>query len=177
MRLPHTPYREHRAVIHGSGCEKRYVIIHDTEGGTVRSVEAYFASGNAGGEGDGAHVIIDEKECVQIAPLDALLYHCPGGNYYGIGFELCGYAGLTNAQWIKRLKQRRRAANRVAWLCWKLGWGVPERGRNVFAHGDFPPPNTHTDPGPNFPWGRFMKRARRAYRKLVRTNGKAWLDR
>lgn len=174
QRLPNTPYREHPAVIHGHGCLKKYAVVHDTEGGTVRSVEAYFASGRAGGEGDGAHVIIDDKECVQIAPLDALLYHCPGGNTNGIGFELCGYASLSNAQWIKKLRQRRMLANRIAWLCYANQWGTPRRGVNVFAHGDFPAPNTHTDPGPNFPWPRLMKRARRAYRKLQRSHGRRW---
>lgn len=174
-RLPHTPYRQHDAVIHGSGCKKLYAVIHDTEGGTARSIETYFASGKAGGEGDGAHVITDNKETVQIAPLDALLYHCPGGNTNGIGFELCGYASESILAWRKRSRQRRLVANRVAWLCYVNGWGVPHRGRNVYAHGDFPPPNSHTDPGPNFPWPAFMRACRRAYRNLQRTNGRHWV--
>jgi N-acetyl-anhydromuramyl-L-alanine amidase AmpD len=172
LKLPNTPYRQHDAVIHGRGCVKRYAVIHDTEGGTARSIEAFFARGGTGGTG--AHVIVDDKECVQIAPLDALLWHCPGGNTNGVGFELCGYASLSNRQWIAKLRQRKLVANRVAWLCYVNGWGLPRRGRNVFGHGDFPPPNFHTDPGPHFPWARFMKRCRRSYRSLERTHGKRW---
>jgi N-acetyl-anhydromuramyl-L-alanine amidase AmpD len=174
QRLPNTPYREHPAVIHGRGCRKRYAVVHDTEGGDVDSVERYFASGRAGGEGDGAHVIADDRKVVQIAPLDALLYHCPGGNAAGIGFELCGYAKLKRYQWIKKRRQRKFVANRIAWLCWANGWGLPRRGKNVFGHGDFPPPNYHTDPGPGFPWDLFMAACRRAYRKLERTHGRSW---
>jgi hypothetical protein len=173
-RLPQTPYREHRAVIHGEHCHKLYAVIHDTEGGTCRGVEAYFASGKAGGEGDGAHVICDDKELVQIAPLSALLYHCPGGNTNGIGFELCGFASLSRLQWLKKRYQRITVARRVAWLCYVNGWGAPKRGRNVFGHGDFPPPNTHHDPGSNFPWDKFMADARYAYGRLVATHGYRW---
>lgn len=172
-RLPNTPYREAEAVIHGRGCNKRYAVIHDTEGGTTRSIEAYFANGS-GGQGTGAHVIADNKEVVQIAPLDALLWHCPGGNTEGVGFELCGFASWPLAKWRSQVRQRRLVANRVAWLCYVNGWGAPRRGRNVFAHGDFPAPNTHTDPGPNFSWAWFMRRCRRAYKKLQRSHGRSW---
>jgi N-acetylmuramoyl-L-alanine amidase CwlA len=173
-RLPQTPYREHPAVNHGGPCKKLYVVVHDTEGGTTRSIEAYFATGKAGGEGDGAHVIVDNKEIVQIAPLSALLYHAPGGNTNGIGFEHCGFASLSRLQWLKKRKMLTLSARRVAWLCYVNGWGVPKRGKNVFAHGDFPPPNFHTDPGPNFPWRLYMRLCRRAYAKLVRTYGFRW---
>lgn len=172
-RLPKTPYREAPATIHGRGCDKRYAVIHDTEGGDVRSVEAWFRGGS-GGQGTGAHMIVDDQRVVQIAPLDALLYHAPGGNTNGVGFELCGYASYSKLQWRARRKQRLQTARRVAWLCYVNGWGQPRRGRNVFAHGDFPPPNDHTDPGPNFPWGIFMSACRRSYKKLQRSHGRKW---
>lgn len=174
QRLPNTPYREHSAVIHGRGCHKKYAVIHCTESdpGSLRGVENYFANGGSGGTG--AHVIVDDNEVVQIAPLDALLWHCPGGNTNGIGFELTGRASMSITTWRRRSRQRRLAANRVAWLCYVNGWGTPRRGDNVFAHADFPPPNNHTDPGKSFPWPAFMRRCRRAYKKLQRSHGRSW---
>lgn len=172
-RLPNTPYRYCGRIDHGRGHTKRYAVIHSTESppGSLRGVENFFRRSSP--QTAGAQVIIDDNSVVQLTPLSSLVYHCPGGNSAGIGFELTGYAD-NRYSWKKRRRQRKLAANRVAWLCYVNGWGSPRRGKNVFAHGDFPPPNNHYDPGKHFPWALFMAAARRAYRKLQRTNGRSW---
>ena len=173
-RVPSTPAHEIGRIIHGTGLRKRYVVIHctDSPADAFQGVINYFSGDSP--QGVGAHFLIGKDKTVQMAPYDALCYHCPGGNALGIGFELTGEESDSKWAWRKRRKQRKLAANRVAWLHWKLGWGTPRRGKTVFGHGDFPPPNDHTDPGPNFPWVLFMAATRRSYRRLQRSHGKRW---
>lgn len=173
MQLPHTPQHIIARIEHGTRPQTLGVTIHDAEADNLVGVRNYFATSSP--DGVGAHAGVGSDSSEQWADLRALCYHAPGGNSTTVGFELMGFAALKRWQWLRRARQLRAAANRTAWFLYVEHLGLPHRGRNVWAHGDYPPPNTHTDPGPNFPWDRFMRTCRLAYRKLERTNGRHWL--
>lgn len=173
IRLPHTRLDRLPAIEHGRR-PIRGVVIHDTEALSLDGVRGYFASG-AGGNRTGAHVLIDNARAVQLADLDALVWHARGANAISVGFELLGFASWPRRKWLARRRQLKMAANRVAWVCWSQRLGLPRRRVNVWGHVDFPA-GGHHDPGPGFPWSRgFMALCRRAYRKLEATKGKHWL--
>lgn len=173
MKFPHTAQHPIARIDHGRRPTTLGVTIHDAETESLIGVRNYF--GSTSPQGVGAHGGIDDATAEQWADLLALCYHAPGGNSTTVGLELMGFAALPRWRWLKRRRQLRAAANRTAWVLYTFKRGLPRRGVNVWAHGDYPPPNTHTDPGPNFPWPQFLALCRRSYRKLVRTNGRHWL--
>lgn len=172
-RFPNTPYRPIKRIQHGRVRTIEACVIHDTESpdSSQEGVWNYFATSSP--DGVGAHIIIGSKSVIQCAPLLARCYHAKGVNSRMIGFELCGYAADSRAKWIAKRRQRKLAANRVAWVCYTFNLGRPTRHGNVFGHGDLPG-NDHTDPGKHFPWKLFILAARRAYRNLEKSSGKRW---
>jgi N-acetyl-anhydromuramyl-L-alanine amidase AmpD len=173
-RLPNTAFHHNSLVEHGRRSTTRGVVIHTIEG-TDESAEAWFANRQAGGIG--AHVIIgqEKQRTIQTADLDALCWHATGANSDHIGIEHEGYASMSKVQWLSKANRKllRASANRTAWICWHYKLGAPRKGHNVFGHADFPA-GGHHDPGKGWPWTFYIWLARRAYKTLVKSNGKKW---
>ncbi len=132
-----------------------------------RAVETahYFQSPSSGGS---AHVVCDIAESVRCASDDLVCWHAPP-NRRTLGYEICAEANYTREQWLS--PQVWPAVARVAAevKADAAKYGIPihrctvaevaanrggQRGHvdvsQAFHQSD------HTDPGPNFPWDRFM---------------------
>ena len=130
----------------------------------------YFASGNAGGSAHYVCGVDGEEHCV---PENTVAYHAPpnGGS---IGIEITAEGGqyannYTRDQWLSPLvwPAVQRAATRTRDLCARYGIPVVKLSpadllagkRGISGHVDVSQAwrqSTHSDPGPNFPWDRFM---------------------
>lgn len=131
----------------------------------------WFDNPEAGGVG--SQVVVGTKKCYQLSDLNALVWHAAGANTNYIGFEHDGFSSWPRWRWLLRRTQRKMSANRTAWICYHYGLGLPRKGVNVFGHVDFPA-GGHDDPGKGWPWDLYMAACRRAYRNLVKSNGKKW---
>lgn len=118
-----------------------------------------------------AHYVVDADSVTQCVADHYCAYHCAGtGNVRGIGVELCGRAAQSRPQWFDELSFPMLciAARLVAELC--VEWSIPPRivnARGLVAgeHGitthqfvsDAWHETKHTDPGPGFPLGAFVR--------------------
>lgn len=171
-RLPNTPYRYASKIDHGPRSHTLGVVIHDIEG-SASGAEQYFRGG--GSSGVGAQVIIGATSVVQLVPLENKCWHAMAANSGWIGFEHEGYSSDSRAKWTRRRKQRILSANRTAYVCWKFKLGEPKWGHNVRSHASGGAAwGNHGDPGPGFPVDLYMAACVRAYKNLVRSNGKSW---
>ncbi len=132
-----------------------------------RAVETahYFQNPSSGGS---AHVVCDIAGSVRCAPDDMVCWHAPP-NSRTLGYEICGESTYTREQWLS--PQVWSAVARVAAevKADAMKYGIPihrctvaevaanyggQRGHvdvsQAFHQSD------HTDPGPGFPWDRFM---------------------
>jgi hypothetical protein len=159
---------------HDSGARNpstiRLVVMHDTEGGTARSVAAYFASASSAAS---THWVVDDKEAIRCLPDDVIPWGAPGANRDGIHIEQCGWARWTLKEWFVHQSTLKRSAWVAARACVRYGipvrWltdkqlagGVAEgltyhaQVSRVFRGSD------HSDPGPNFPRGYFLRLVKR----------------
>ena len=149
------------------------IVIHTAEvpekKGAAKSIANYFAGKSGPAPQASAHYCVDEDEVVQSVPENDIAWHAPGANSNGIGIELAGYAKQTAADWSDPYSQAtlHRAAVLVAELCRKYSIPVThlessdvlKNMSGITGHGDVSnayKKSTHWDPGPNFPWGRFL---------------------
>lgn len=165
--------------VHDSGTPNlpptRYVV-HCTAGGLgypresaagrARGTARYFQKQAAGGS---AHYIHDageaEEHCV---PEDVIAWHAPP-NPESIGDEICGEPTYTREQWLSDevWPGVRASALRCREVCDRRG--IPKvklspadllAGKHgICGHVDVSNAwheSTHWDPGPNFPWDRYM---------------------
>lgn len=164
--------------VHDSGAPNAPVtriVIHATAGGqgfpaesaagVAHATARYFQSQAAGGS---AHYICDvaaEEHCV---PDGVVAWHAPP-NPGSIGIEVCADPTYTRAQWLdpKVWPAVVRAAARCRELCDRFGVpkvkltsaGLLAGAHGVCGHVDVSGAwhqSDHWDPGPNFPWDRFM---------------------
>lgn len=155
----------------------RLIVIHDMEAPehhtTAEGVARYFAAGSVVAS---AHVNHDTNSSVRSVRDEDIAYAAPGANHDGLHHELAGYARQTTKQWLDESSRAvmNRAAYRVAKECKK--YGIPIRHlsneelragrRGLVGHrqvSEVYDLSTHTDPGPNFPWGHFLDRVRYWY--------------
>lgn len=132
-----------------------------------RAVETahYFQNPAAGGS---AHVVCDVSASVRCAPDDMVCWHAPP-NSRTIGYEICGESTYTRDQWLSPEVWPAVARVAAEVKADAIRYGIPihrctvdevranhggQRGHvdvsNAFHQSD------HTDPGPGFPWDRFM---------------------
>jgi N-acetyl-anhydromuramyl-L-alanine amidase AmpD len=149
------------------------VVIHDTEGSEVASsAEDGAAYDQRRDDGTSTHFFHDQNSTVQCVRTEDQAHAARAqGNRRGIQHELCGRASQGAAGWADPASEGtlRQAAKQVARDCKK--WGIPARKltptqvaggvKGICGHADitkaFPQDNgTHTDPGPTFPWTKFM---------------------
>lgn len=172
VRVPATTFHRIDREDHGRRTVTKGVVVHTIEGSDEGAI-SWFDNPDAGGVG--AHLVIgySPPRAVQLVDLDDICWHAAGANHEYIGIEHEGAASDSYFTWVKRRSQRKMSANRTAWICYHYNLGVPTKGKNVFAHADFPA-GGHHDPGTGWPWRLYIAAARRAYKKLVKTNGKKW---
>lgn len=165
--------------VHDSGTPNtpptRYVI-HATAGGrgfpresaagVARSTGVYFQQQIAGGSAHYIHDIAGEEHCV---PENVIAWHAPP-NQYSIGDEICADPSYTRAQWLDPAvwPAVHRSAVRCREVCDR--YGIPKvklspadllAGKHgICGHVDVSNAwhqSTHWDPGPNFPWDKYMQ--------------------
>lgn len=167
MNLVWTP-----AYSHGGPFTAGYplgVVIHSTESENLPgSAEAIAGPGWFGGPsaGTSAHKVVDQNSICEGVHRDTVAWHVgPNGNGRYIGYEFCGRASWTAAQWNapEQLAMIRNAAPFIAADLKAIGaparWlsltQVAAKEKGLLTHNDVRLAlggTTHSDPGPNFPY-------------------------
>lgn len=155
------------------------VVIHCTDpssleypaasaAGQAAGTARYFAQGS-GGRNASAHYVVDVAAEFHTVADDVKAYHAPP-NAGSVGIEICGRAKYSREQWLSAQvwPAVARAAARTRELCDRHG--VPRTrvgpsqlkagAAGVCGHIDVSlawHETTHTDPGPGFPWDKFME--------------------
>lgn len=159
----------------GSNKPIKRVVIHctvsPTEQGGARNIARYFRSPGAAGS---AHYVVDPGEVVQSAWDSVICWHAPP-NPNTLGVELCDPMKGKDSRWGDGDHRRMlaHAARLVAQLCLAYDVPIKRRGRvalrlgrrGITGHVDVAKAfgqSTHWDPGPGFPWRRFMRLVRAA---------------
>ena len=120
-----------------------------------------------------AHYCVDADSIVQCVREEDIAWHARGGNANSIGIELAGYAGQRSLGWSDAYSRAvvERASQLAADVCARRG--IPVRRlraadlvaakRGITGHADVSAAfrkSDHWDPGPDFPWTRFLRLAR-----------------
>ena len=166
-----------RWAAHNSGPRSRsqlkWIVLHDTEGGSAASVANQFASPDATAS---TQLVVDQIECYRMVLDLTIPWGAPGGNTAGLHIEQVGWAHWTRGEWLAHDRTLRRSAYKAArWskaygipLRWVGKWGLKLGHKGVTTHNELSRaflPGGHTDPGPNFPkdvWMRYAKEYRAA---------------
>jgi len=151
------------------------VVIHSTVGGgfpgasasgMAHSVAEYFARPSTGGS---AHYVVDDANEEHCVPEDTIAWHAPP-NEHSLGIEIASEPTFTREQWLddRVWPAVEKAAARANDLCdrykipkVKLSVADLLAGKHgICGHVDVSQAwhqSTHWDPGPNFPWDKFME--------------------
>lgn len=144
----------------------RGIVLHSTEGhdrpgvSDIRGVNSYLRN-----KGYGVHVVIDgEGNQLKGANWSDRVSHCKGANSTHVGIEMIGFARWRTKDWIWMGKTKRRqleaVAQTIAYLCDHLDIPIKiDRQHGISTHA-MHPEGGHWDPGPGFPIGYVMKRAK-----------------
>lgn len=153
------------------------LVMHTTEGRPERSdfaedVANFFKNIPADAPPDdrvSSHYVVDNNSVVGCVEEEDIANHAFGDNPESIGIELAGKAGQTREQWADPYStaQLALAAKLVADICKRRGIPVRRltnaqlqaRERGIVSHkqvSDLFGQGIRTDPGPNFPWGKFL---------------------
>lgn len=117
-----------------------------------------------------AHYCIDSENTIQCVRLTDVAWHAPGANNNGIGIEHAGYANQSPEQWEDEASQDilKRSVSLVAKLCHEYAIPIIRLTPRELAAGQsglcghfdatvaFSSGKGHTDPGPGFPWGKYL---------------------
>jgi hypothetical protein len=155
----------------------RVITIHTMENPekpeAAENVALWFAGKTAyAAPAASAHYCVDLDSTVQCVRDMDIAWHAPGVNNDGIGIEHSGYASQTPQEWDDAPSRMIlwRSAKLTARLC--SLYGIPfvklssddllAGKRGIIGHVDatkaYPGPGrTHYDPGPNFPWTRYLE--------------------
>lgn len=143
----------------------KWVVVHDTEGGSAKSVALMFSSAVAVAS---THLVVDEQECYRMLDNKDIPWGAPGANTAGFHIEHVGYAGWPREEWLKHDLTLRRGAYKAAihmkaWgipARWVGKWGLKLGRKGLTTHWDitqaFSNGQGHTDPGPNFPRDKYL---------------------
>lgn len=172
------------------------IVVHCTAGaepGQEGAADSTIDFTRRSGVQSSYHYVRDAKVARQFVYDGEVSYHC-GKNNNSIGYELCcslsneggilvrataGAKALTHWQTPSHRAMLRGAAEDIARLC--IRENIPIRKltvaqvrageKGLCGHVDirsaFPGVTTHWDPGPFFPWRRFIRMTRRAARRLL----------
>ena len=143
----------------------RWIVIHCTESNDAESSAAWFENPDSQGS---ANLVLDDDACYRTVPDNRIPWAAPPLNTEGFHIELAGHASWTRAQWLDRMLTLRRAAWKTADRCYRYGipvrkvgpLGLRLRRAGITGHADVSKAfrkSTHSDPGAEFPWARFMQ--------------------
>lgn len=165
------------------------ITIHTPECGEVPNAAEAVAEWGAGPQRPRAswHCVVDCDSIVQSVALDRVAWHAEAVNRWTIGIELAGRAGQTAEQWEDEYSDAvlRNAAALCAMLCDVYGLPIvrstsldiraaqrantganPALKVGLFGHIDANEAlgvRGHWDPGPHFPWLRFLEMIRETH--------------
>lgn len=153
-----------------------WVVIHTAEAlehsRTAENLQSWAASGPIGVSW---HYAVDDDTVCQSVREEHTAWAAPGANARGIQIELAGYARQTAQEWADAFSsaQLELCAELVARICRR--WEIPAVKVGPIEMADGLPGicghldvtrgvgvgrTTHGDPGPYFPWARFVGRVR-----------------
>ena len=173
------PCKQRRAK-HDSGPRRasqiKHVVIHSTEGGTARSVAAFFATTAQAS----TQLVVDDLECYRCVPDLVIPWGARGANTSGLHIETCGFARWSRGQWLLRIKTLERSAYKAA--VWSYSFGIPARRltNEQLAAGRLKGFVSHaqcfqvfggsvrTDPGHLYPWDLYLDLVRRYRFEIAR---------
>jgi N-acetyl-anhydromuramyl-L-alanine amidase AmpD len=153
------------------------VVIHSMEGGktpyAAKTCANFFAKGS---RRVSAHYCVDSGQVYQSVREQDTAWHAPNANARAIGIEHAGYARQTPAEWADSYNSAmlKRSAKLVADICRrnripivKLSASDVAAGKaGIASHADVTKgtgvSGGHWDPGPNFPWDRYIAMVREA---------------
>jgi N-acetyl-anhydromuramyl-L-alanine amidase AmpD len=160
--------------------ERRVIVLHSTEShdregvSDVEGILNYLRD-----QGLGVHYCVDgEGYLGQGAEHHHLVYHCKGANSFSIGIEQVGFAAWKTRRWLwdptehgkVARKQLVKVAELIAYIADSEGIPIKRSTTHgVACHKDFPA-GGHWDPGPGYPLGYVLRRARKI-RRQYRSNG------
>lgn len=150
----------------------RLVVIHDMEfperPTAAEDVARYFQAPDPGTK-PSANICVDSDSIIQCVHDSYVANGAPGANHDGIQVELAGYGSQTQGQWRDKysIAMLAIASDAVAQYC--LKYEIPpihlsdvelrEGKKGIVGHDQVSRvyhKSDHTDPGPNFPWPRFI---------------------
>lgn len=168
-----TPQYLGPAKFHGAATNKpiNRIVIHGTVSpcvpGAATKIAAYFR--NTVIRPSSAHYVVGPYGVVQTVYDSVVAYHAPP-NTHSLGIELCDTQDNRKPKrWSDYFHRRmlKRAATLTAGLC--LAYDIPiqrltvqdlkDGKRGICGHVDVSlafRQSTHTDPGPDFPWAKFI---------------------
>lgn len=151
----------------------KWVVLHDTEGGTARSIARYFSTSSSGGS---THLVLDDNECYRCLDNNQVPWGAKGANYAGFHIEQCGFAHWTQATWMSHKSMLHRAAYKTALHCHRFNIPVrfctaamlKEGRRGITTHAECSKAfgGTHSDPGKNYPLQHVMRLTAYYYNQL-----------
>jgi N-acetyl-anhydromuramyl-L-alanine amidase AmpD len=164
---PYIPARDQGAMRTGT---VRLVVIHDMEAPeldkTAENIGLYFQHPD---KPSSAHIGVDNNSIVQYVKDSRIAFGAPGANHDGIQVELAGYGSQTQTNWLDKysIAMLALASDAVAQYLLKFSLpptklsdqGLLAGAKGIVGHDQVSRIyhlSTHTDPGPNFPWDRFM---------------------
>lgn len=164
------PFIQARDFGAGRTVEVRLVVIHTPEFpegvDSALKVARYFQKPDYPSS---ANIVVDNSQVVQCVKDSVVAYAAPGANHDGIQVELMGYAKQSRAEWRDHysLQMLAIAADAVAQYCLKydippirlINEELAAGKKGIVGHDQVTrvyKQSDHQDPGPNFPWRRFI---------------------
>lgn len=149
----------------------RWIVMHDTEGGTALGAAAWFA--NPASQGS-AHIVVDNTICYRTLPNNYIPWGAQGANFRGFHIEQAGFASWSGAMWSGPKRQTlQRAAYKAAlhcrlfnippWFKWAKSLEQGQAGITTHAECTKAFGGNHTDPGSGWPRRTFMLMVRAYY--------------
>jgi N-acetyl-anhydromuramyl-L-alanine amidase AmpD len=148
-----------------------WVVIHTAEiGESLAGAEALMRVCATNPRVASWHYAADADSITQSVEEKDIAFHAPGASHAAIGIELSGRAKQTAEEWDDDFSTRMldRVAQLVADICRR--WTIPIRKlepdellageRGICGHVDCSKAwkkSSHWDPGPGFPWERFIE--------------------
>lgn len=115
--VPAPPYAESVVFENHGTCAPRIIVLHDTEGGSPRSVVSTLKTRRYG-----VHWIIGQNAAtIRGNNSTDALWHVGDYNSEAVGIEQCGFASFTHSRWMQNPWQLLECAWIVAWEAQRHG--------------------------------------------------------
>lgn len=182
--VPGIVFRQARNYTRAGRTSVSLVVIHTAECKETANAAENLALWAAGANAPRAswHYAVDADSATQSVRETDVAWHAPGVNRLSIGIEQAGRAGQLASEWDDAYSRAvlERTASLVAGIC--MRWNIPIRrltprdlvigAAGICGHVDVRDAfqrSTHWDPGPNYPWTRFIEMVRAPVMVAART--------